>query len=104
MNPQKIAILVVAATLGLLVVLLLLYGRPRRTRQEALPTNFSKGDPDSILEGPRLVKVQVWGVASAILITGFLAFTDVYLLPSGDVAAVYGAEANPIGENTVTTS
>jgi hypothetical protein len=31
------------------------------------------------------------------LIAGFLGFEGVYLLPSGDVAAVYGAEAVPIG-------
>jgi mono/diheme cytochrome c family protein len=73
MKPQTIAVLVVAATLGLLVVLLLLYGRPRRTREEPLPANFARGDPDSVLEGPRLARVQVWGVASAIFITGFLA-------------------------------
>jgi mono/diheme cytochrome c family protein len=72
MRPQQIAILVVVATIGLLTVLLLVYGRPRRSRQEGLPTNFSRGDPDSILEGPRLQRVQVWGVASAIFITGFL--------------------------------
>ena len=67
MRPQQIAVLVVAATLGSLVVLLVLYGRPRRSRQEGLPTNFSRGDPDSVLEGPRLQRVQVWGVASADL-------------------------------------
>jgi mono/diheme cytochrome c family protein len=72
LNPQQIAVLVVAVTLGLLVVLLVLYGRPRRTRQEPLPPNFSRGDPDSVLEGPRLSRVQVWGVASSIFITGFL--------------------------------
>lgn len=72
MRPQTIAVLVVAATLGLLVVLLLLYGRPRRSLQEGLPPNFSRGDPDSVLEGPRLARVQVWGVATAIFITGFL--------------------------------
>jgi hypothetical protein len=31
------------------------------------------------------------------LIAGFLVLEGVYLLPSGDVAAVYGAEAVPIG-------
>jgi len=72
LRPQQIAVLVVAATLGLLVVLLLLYGRPRRSREEPLPTNFSRGDPDSILEGPRLARMQVWGVASTIMIAGFL--------------------------------
>lgn len=72
MQPQQIAVLVVAATLGLLVVLLVLYGRPRRSKQEGMPPNFSRGDPDSVLEGPRLAKVQIWGVASAIFITGFL--------------------------------
>ena len=87
MNPQRIAVLVVAATLGLLVVLLLLYGRPRRARQEGLPTNFSRGDPDSVLEGPRLAKVQVWGVASAIIITGFLA---VYFVIEPFREAAYG--------------
>jgi len=73
MTPQQIAVLVVAATLGVLVVLLLLYGRPRRTLQDPMPSNFSTGDPDSVLEGPRLQKVMIWGVASAIFITGFLA-------------------------------
>ncbi len=87
MNPQQIAVLDVAATLGLLVVLLLLYGRPRRARQEGLPTNFSRGDPDSVLEGPRLARVQVWGVASAILITGFLA---VYFVVEPFREAAYG--------------
>lgn len=72
MTPQQIAVLVVAATLGVLVVLLLLYGRPRRTFRDPTPANFSSGDPDSVLEGPRLQKVQIWGVASAIFITGFL--------------------------------
>lgn len=87
MRPQQIAILVVAATIGLLLLLLLLYGRPRRTRQEGAPTNFSRGDPDSILEGPRLVKVQVWGVASAIFITGFLT---VYFVIEPFREAAYG--------------
>lgn len=87
MNPQTIAVLVVAATLGLLTVLLLLYGRPRRTRQEGLPTNFSKGDPDSILEGPRLSKVMVWGVASSIFITAFLT---IYFVAEPFREAAYG--------------
>lgn len=73
MSPQQIAVLVVAATLGALVLLLLLYGRPRRRRQEPLPSNFSQGDQDSVLEGKRLQRVQIWGVASAIFVTGFLA-------------------------------
>src|SRR5688500_4816605 len=72
MTPQRIAVLVVAATLGLLVVLLLMYGRPRRARQEALPTNFARGDPDSVLEGIRLHRVLNWMFASSVLITGFL--------------------------------
>lgn len=73
MSPQQIAVVVVAATLGALVLLVVLYGRPRRTRREGPPTNFSTGDPDSVLEGKRLQRVQVWGVASAIFVTGFLA-------------------------------
>lgn len=73
MRPQQIAVLVVAATLGLLVVLLLVYGRPRRTSEEGLPTNFSRGDPDSVLEGPRLNRVLTWMVASTIFCGGFLA-------------------------------
>jgi mono/diheme cytochrome c family protein len=72
MTPQQIAVLVVVATLGLLVVLLVLYGRPRRTRQEPLPANFERGDPDSVLEGPRLLRVQTWGVAGAIFCSAFL--------------------------------
>jgi mono/diheme cytochrome c family protein len=71
-TPQQIAVIVVIATLGLLVVLLAVYGRPRRARQEPLPATFHRGDPDSVLEGVRLAKVQVWGVAAAIFITGFL--------------------------------
>ncbi len=72
MNPQQLALVVVGATLGVLLVLLLLYGRPRRRAQEPLPATFSRGDPDSILEGPRLNKILVWGFASAVLITGIL--------------------------------
>lgn len=74
MRPQQIAVLVVAATLGVLIVLLLLYGRPRRARTEPLPATFSRGDPDSVLEGPRLHRVLVWGVASSIFCAGFLTF------------------------------
>lgn len=87
MNPQQIAIIVVAATLGLLVVLLVLYGRPRRTRQEGLPTNFSRGDPDSVLENARLNKVLVWGVASSVLITAFLV---IYFVVEPFREAAYG--------------
>ena len=72
MSPQQIAVLVVAATLGLLIVLLVLYGRPRRARHEPLPANFARGDPDSVLETTRLRKVLTWGVASAIFCAGFL--------------------------------
>ena len=32
------------------------------------------------------------------LVAAFLVFEGVYLLPSGEVAAVYGAEAVPIGD------
>lgn len=73
MNPQTIAIVVVAATLGLLLVLTFAYGRPRRSQQEALPPNFSKGDPDSVLEHSRLGRIGAWGLASAIFITGFFS-------------------------------
>lgn len=73
MNPQQLAVVVVAATLGVLLLLLLAYGRPRRAAQEPLPANFSRGDPDSVLEGARLQKIQIWGVWSSIFITGFLA-------------------------------
>jgi hypothetical protein len=31
------------------------------------------------------------------LVAAFVALEGVYLLPSGDVAAVYGAEAGPLG-------
>src|SRR5687767_1484414 len=73
MNPQQIALIVVVATLELLTLLLLVYGRPRRTRVEGAPANFSRGDQDSILEGPRLQKSLVCGVASTVFIAGFLA-------------------------------
>jgi mono/diheme cytochrome c family protein len=71
-NPQQIAVLVVAATLGLLVVLLLLYGRPRKTATEPLPANFNRGDPDSVLENTRLSRMQVWAVASAFILAAML--------------------------------
>jgi mono/diheme cytochrome c family protein len=87
MRPQQIAVVVVVATLGLLVLLLLLYGRPRRSREEPTPAFFSPGDPDSVLEGPRLARVQVWGVASAIFITGFLV---VYFVAEPFREASYG--------------
>jgi mono/diheme cytochrome c family protein len=85
-SPQQIAVIVVAVTLGLLVALLVLYGRPRRARQEPMPANFSRGDPDSVLEGPRLHQVQVWGVASTIFIAAFLV---VYFVVEPFRAAAY---------------
>lgn len=78
MSPQQIAVIVVAATLGLLVALLVAYGRPRRTKQEPAPANFSRGDPDSVLEGPRLDRMLVWSLASAIFITAFLVVYFMY--------------------------
>lgn len=78
MNPQQIAVLVVAGALGLLVLLLLVYGRPRLSDQEPPPANFSRGDPDGVLEGARLRKMQTWGMASAVFIAGFLAIYMVY--------------------------
>lgn len=73
MTSQQIAVLVVAGTLGLLVLLLLVYGRPRRSRQEPLPATFSRGDPDSVLESSRLHKLQVWALAGSVFCAGFLA-------------------------------
>lgn len=52
-----------------------------------MPQNFFRGDPDSVLEGPRLHKVQIWGVASAVFITGFLV---VYFVVEPFRAASYG--------------
>ncbi len=74
MTPQQVAVAVVVVTLGLLIVLLVLYGRPRRSPQEGLPANFSRGDPDSVLENQRLQKILVWGVASSVILAGFLTF------------------------------
>jgi mono/diheme cytochrome c family protein len=72
-NPQRIAVLVVFATLGALVLLLLFYGRPRLGKQEPLPANFNRGDPDSVLEGPRLRRAATWTLATTIFCAGFLA-------------------------------
>lgn len=73
MKPQQIAVLVVAATIGLMLFLLFVYGRPRRTEQEPLPANFHRGDPDNVLETSRLAKIQTWGFASALFIAGFMS-------------------------------
>jgi mono/diheme cytochrome c family protein len=87
MSPQQLAVLIVAATLGLIVLLLVLYGRPRHSRQEAMPANFAKGDPDSVLEGPRLGKMLVWSLASTIFITAFLT---IYFVVEPFRATAYG--------------
>lgn len=55
-----------------MLVLLFVYGRPRRATQEPMPANFSRGDPDEILEKSRLARIQTWGLASAIFCAGFL--------------------------------
>ncbi len=52
---------------------------------------------------PDCFEVAAGGVPATIhhvnlgLVSDLLAFNGVYLLPSGDVAAVYGAEVHPIG-------
>jgi len=86
-NPQQIAVAAIVATLGLLIVLLVLYGRPRRSQQEPVPTNFSRGDPDSVLEGARLHKVLVWGVASSVVLAGMLT---IYFVAEPFREAAYG--------------
>jgi mono/diheme cytochrome c family protein len=77
-SPQQLAVLIVLATLGLLVLLVLIYGRPRRSEVEPLPPNFHRGEPDSALEGVRLNRLLVWGFAGTVFIAGFLALYFVW--------------------------
>jgi hypothetical protein len=68
--------------------------------------------PDERCEAPaevaKLFEVAAGGVQATIhhanlgLIVAYLPSTGLYLLSSGDVAAVYGAEAEPIGVAKVT--
>jgi len=86
-SPQQVAVAVIAVTLGLLIVLLVLYGRPRRSAQEGLPVNFSRGDPDAILENQRLQRILVWGVASSVVLAGMLT---IYFVAEPFREASYG--------------
>jgi hypothetical protein len=91
-----------------------IYAVPYRSRRGRKPQRLPDGSiverptPEERCEAPdrpaECFEVATGGGPATIhhanlgLIAGFLAFEGVYLLPSGDVAAVYGAEAVPIGE------
>jgi hypothetical protein len=83
--------------------------RSRRSRRILRLTDgliVENPTPDQRQEAPDrpadFLEMAAGGVPATIhhanlgLITGFLALEGVYLLPSGDVAAVYNAEAVPI--------
>jgi hypothetical protein len=90
-----------------------IYAVPYRSRRSRRVQRLMDGlivetpTPDQRLEAPDrpadFFEVAAGGGPATIhhanlgLITGFLAFDGIYLLPSGDVAAVYNAEAVPIG-------
>jgi hypothetical protein len=90
-----------------------IYAVPYRSRRGRKPQRLPDGliverpTPEERSEAPdcpaACLEVAAGGGPATIhhanlgLIAGFLVFEGVYLLPSGDVAAVYGAEAIPIG-------
>jgi hypothetical protein len=88
-------------------------GRCRKAVRLADGAIVERPMPDQRCEAPanpeRTFQVGAGGVPATIhhaclgLVTGFLEFTGVYLLPSGEVAAVYGATANPIGAGAART-
>ncbi len=86
-------------------------GRPRKALRLPDGAIVESPLPDQRCEAPDrldgLFEVAAGNVAATIhhanlgLIIGFLPLAGVFLLPSGDVAAVYGAEAVPIGTGIV---
>jgi hypothetical protein len=90
-----------------------IYAVPYRSRRGRKPQRLSDGlivespTPDERRQAPACpaacFEVATGGGPATVhhanlgLVAGFLVFEGVYLLPSGDVAAVYGAEAVPLG-------
>jgi hypothetical protein len=88
-------------------------GRPRKAFRLPDGAIVEEPLPDQRYDVPENPK-GVLGIASAGgpatihhanlgLIVGYLLLTGLYLLPNGEVAAVYGAEEIPIGVDIETT-
>ena len=86
------------------------YRDARRLRTRRLPDGAIVEAPgsDERCHVPRQVDaclaVTSWGEPASVghanlgLIASYLALSGIYLLPDGDVAAIYGAEACPLGD------
>lgn len=60
-------------------------GRPIRARL-GIPQALRPGEPDEVLEGPRLERIQTWGLISTVALAIFI---PVYWLPEGEKQVAY---------------
>lgn len=81
-NEIFVIILVVLVPAALMwAIFLMRSSRARRTRSLGIPAAMRPGDPDEVLEGPRLERIQVAGVIATVATAVFIA---VYWLPESD--------------------
>jgi mono/diheme cytochrome c family protein len=60
-------------------------GRPLRPRL-GIPQALRPGEPDEVLEGPRLERIQTWGLISTVALAIFI---PAYWLPEGEKQVAY---------------
>jgi len=83
-----IALVVLVPAALLWVVFIARTGRPGRARRVKLgiPQALRPGQPDEVLEGPRLERLLVWGLISSLAVAVFI---PVYWLPEAERQAAF---------------
>ena len=83
-----IALVILVPAALLWTIFLVRTGRPGKAARPAtgIPQALRPGQPDEVLEGPRLMRIQTWGLVStlAVIIAG-----AAYWLPEADKQAAY---------------
>jgi mono/diheme cytochrome c family protein len=83
-----IALVILVPAALLWTIFLVRTGRPGKPVRPAtgIPQAMRPGQPDEVLEGPRLMRIQVWGLVSTVAIAIFI---PAYWLPEAEKQTAY---------------
>lgn len=88
-----IALVILVPAALLWTIFLVRSGRPGRPVRPkiGIPQALRPGQPDEVLEGPRLERIQIWGLISTVALALFIPF---YWLPEGEKQLAYTEKFN----------
>jgi cytochrome c553 len=83
-----IALVILVPAALLWAILLVRTGRPGRPPRPTIgiPQAMRPGQPDEVLEGPRLERLQIWGLVATVALAVFI---PAYWLPEGEKQLAY---------------